>query len=82
MHFCAFNIDVGDDFEYATKLADLSEENGDDAENNDMNADLDIFQVKFLGSTTIDSPKSEEATANAIKSIIAAAKCNYYQFRC
>lgn len=75
LHFLKFHFpktDVGEDWSFATKLTDLSE-NLDD-ENEFGYPDLEIFQVKFLGSTTIDAAKSEEATANAIKSIISTAK--------
>lgn len=64
--------DVGEDWAFATKLADLSENFEDENENGF--SELEIFQVKFIGSTTIHAAKSEEATANAIKTIISTAK--------
>lgn len=54
-------------------------ENAED-ENDGESPDFEIFQVKFLGSTVIDAPKSEEATANAIKHIITTAKGKYIIF--
>ncbi|XP_031624144.1 low density lipoprotein receptor adapter protein 1-A-like [Contarinia nasturtii] len=65
---------AGEDWAFATKLTDLSENYEDDCEN--AYSDLEIFQAKFLGSTTIQAAKSEKATANAIKSIISSAKAS------
>lgn len=69
--------DVGEDWSFATKLTDLSENFED--ENETRYPELEIFQVKFLGCSTIHAPKSEEVTANTIKSIITAAKGEYPQ---
>lgn len=79
---CLFGLDAGEDWAFATKLADLSE-NMDD-ENENAFPDLEIFQVKFLGSSTVNAAKSEEATANAIKSIISTAKgdCPFLSLKC
>lgn len=66
------NADAGEDWSFATKLTDLSESFDDNNENG--YPDLEIFQVKFLGSAKIDAAKSEEATSSAIKSIISTAK--------
>lgn len=63
--------DNGEDWTFATKLTDLSE-NTDENENNGV--DLEIFHVKYIGKTAINAPKSEGATANAIKQIISTAK--------
>lgn len=79
---CLDYTDAGEDWAFATKLADLSE-NMDD-ENENAFHDLEIFQVKFLGSSTVNAAKSEEATANAIKSIISTAKgdCPFLSLKC
>lgn len=47
----------------------------DNIENRTDYSDLEIFQVKFVGSTAVDAPQSEKVTAHAIKNIISAAKC-------
>lgn len=70
-----WNTDIGEDWSFATKLTDLSENFEDEGENG--YPELEIFQVKFLGCSTIHAAKSEEATANTIKSIITAAKGEY-----
>lgn len=74
--FCLFlflihKTDVSEDLSFATKLTDLS--NFED-ESEHGYPDLEIFQVKYLGTTTIHAAKSVQATSNAIKSIIATAK--------
>ncbi|XP_055304873.1 low density lipoprotein receptor adapter protein 1-like isoform X2 [Sitodiplosis mosellana] len=63
---------VGEDWAFATKLTDLCENFEDENENGFP--ELEIFQVKFLGCSTIHAAKSEAVTANTIKSIITAAK--------
>lgn len=75
--FCLFlflinKTDVSEDLSFATKLTDLSENFEDEGEHG--YPDLEIFQVKYLGTTTIHAAKSVQATSNAIKSIIATAK--------
>lgn len=43
----------------------------------DTDADSDepeMFTVKYLGNTIIDAARSEEATADAVKSVISMAK--------
>lgn len=67
--------DVGEDWAFATKLTEFPENYEDDTNGNGF-PDLDIFQVKFLGCTKINAAKNEEATANAIKNILSAAKGN------
>lgn len=62
---------VGEEWTFATKLTDFSEEDNDNG-----NSDLEIFSVKFLGCSKINAAKSEEATANAIKNIISTAKAS------
>ena len=57
--------------EWATSLKDLSE-NGDDEL--DCEQDTEIFQAKYLGESSIRAPRSVEATAEAVKSIISTAK--------
>lgn len=56
----------------ATSLKDLSENNSDDLDENLQ--EPEAFAVKYLGSTIIESARSEEATAEAVKSIISTAK--------
>lgn len=75
--FCFYSnkADVGENWAFASKLSDLSEnfdEDGGGGENGF--SDLDIFTVKFLGSASVKAAKSEVTTANAIKNIISAAK--------
>lgn len=65
--------DVGENWAFASKLSDLSENFDEDGGENGF-SDLDIFTVKFLGSTSVKTPKSEIVTANAIKNIISTAK--------
>lgn len=67
------NADVGENWAFASTLSDVSENFDDDASENGF-SNLEIFTVKFLGSTTVQAAKSEIATANAIKNIISAAK--------
>lgn len=67
------STDVGENWAFASKLSDLSENFDDDGGENRF-SDLEIFTVKFLGSTTVKAAKSDEATANAIKNIISTAK--------
>lgn len=71
--------DVGEDWAFATKLTDLSENFEDEHDN--RFPELEIFQVKFLGCSKIHAAKSEEATANAIKNIITTAK-GEWPFEC
>lgn len=68
--------DVGENWAFASKLSDLSENFDEDGGGGGENgfSDLDIFTVKFLGSTTVKAAKSEVVTANAIKNIISTAK--------
>lgn len=74
--YISIALDNDDDWNFATKLTELSESN---EENGYERHDSDIFHVKFIGKTNIDSPKSEEATAKAIKSIISTAKCKSHR---
>lgn len=67
-------VDNDDDWNFTTKLSELPEAND---ESGFETLDSDIFRVKFIGKAQIDSPKSEEATATAIKAIISSAKCKY-----
>lgn len=74
IRFITIALDNDDDWNFATKLTELSESNEESAYESH---DSDIFHVKFIGKTRIESPKSEEATANAIKTIISTAKCKF-----
>lgn len=65
---------MNDDWSLATSLKDFSEYG--EYEVDDDTSDFDIFPVKYLGCTLTELPRSEEATADAIKSIIATAKGN------
>jgi len=38
------------------------------------------YNVKYLGNTIIEAERSEEATADAVKSVISTAKGNIYIF--
>lgn len=69
---------MDDDWGFTKELTELSE-NTDDNEKGTDYLDLEIFQVKFLGSTAVDAPQSEKVTAHAIKNIISAAKCKFIQ---
>lgn len=64
--------ELNDDWSLATSLKDFSEYG--ENEMADDTSDFDIFPVKYLGCTQTELPRSEEATAVAIKSIIATAK--------
>lgn len=64
---------MDEDWAFAKKFTEFSDNNDENEKSNEL-SDLEIFQVKFLGSTTVDAPKSEKVTANAIKSIITTAK--------
>jgi len=63
---------LNDDWSLATSLKDITEFGEDEMDDNAP--ETDIFQVKYLGSTSTTLPKSDEATAEAIKSIITTAK--------
>lgn len=65
---------MNDDWSLATSLKDFTEFGEDESDDN--GPETDIFQVKYLGSTSTTLPKSDEATAEAIKSIITTAKGN------
>lgn len=69
---------MDDDWGFTEELTDLSENTEDNEKGTDY-PDLEIFQVKFLGSMAIDAPQSEKITAHAIKNIISAAKCKFIQ---
>lgn len=68
---CSFS-ELNDDWSLATSLKDFSE-NAEDEMDEDS-PEFDIFQVKYLGCTPVDLPRSEEATAEAVRKIIASAK--------
>lgn len=65
----------GENWAFASKLSDLSENFDDDGSEN-VFSDLEIFSVKFLGCTPVNAAKSEMVTANAIKNIISTAKAS------
>lgn len=64
---------LSEEWAFATKLKDFNEAE-DDRCDNDL-TDIEIFAVKFLGSTLIDEPRSEKVTANAIQHMISKTKC-------
>lgn len=61
---------LSEEWALATSLKDFSEQQ-DDIDND---ADPETFSIKYLGNTIIESARSEEATAEAIKSVISTAK--------
>ncbi|XP_063244241.1 low density lipoprotein receptor adapter protein 1-A-like [Bacillus rossius redtenbacheri] len=58
------------------KLSDEWQLDGDKDCEPDLPADGVSYLVKYLGSTLIETPSSEEATAEAIKTIITMAKAS------
>lgn len=73
-----FKSDADDDWTFERNLTEPLDTIDENEKCHEL-SDLEIFQVKYLGSTTVDTPKSEKATANAIKSIITSAKCKFDQ---
>lgn len=62
----------------ATSLKDLSQ-HSDDTDNvgtvsDGSESETETYAVKYLGNTIIEAARSEEATAEAIKSVILTAK--------
>lgn len=76
-----YQTDVGENWAFASKLSDVSENFEDDGGENRF-SDLEIFTVKFLGCTTVKAAKSEIATASAIKNVLSAAKGECPHFNC
>lgn len=64
-------VELSEEWALATSLKDFSD-NPDDALDE---IDPETFPVKYLGSTVIEAARSEEATAEAVKAVIATAKC-------
>jgi hypothetical protein len=56
------------------------------ASNNDCEPNLPTdgvtFMVKYLGSTLVETPSNEEATAEAIKTIITMVRRKYITIAC
>lgn len=63
--------ELSEEWALATSLKDLSE-NQYDEDTDDTEAET--FSLKYLGNTVIESARSEEATADAVKAIISTAK--------
>lgn len=63
--------ELSEEWALATSLKDLS---GNHSDFDDETESSETFSVKYLGNTTIESARSEEATADAVKAIISTAK--------
>ncbi|KAG4070779.1 hypothetical protein HA402_011005 [Bradysia odoriphaga] len=61
---------LSEEWALATSLKDLSENHCDA----DDETESETFALKYLGNTVIESARSEEATAEAVKAIISTAK--------
>lgn len=72
-NFFLFVSELSEEWALATNLKDLSGSEDDYEEETEP----EVFTVKFLGNTNIESARSEEATAEAVKAIISTAKGNY-----
>lgn len=68
---------MNEEWGFAISLKDFAEYPEDNEIENDS-PELEIFQLKYLGSLEVESPKSEEETAAAIKKIISASKSKFY----
>lgn len=62
--------ELSEEWALATSLKDLSENHFD----LDDETESETFSLKYLGNTVIESARSEEATADAVKAIISTAK--------
>lgn len=62
--------ELSEEWALATSLKDLSENHCDA----DDETESETFSLKYLGNTVIESARSEEATAEAVKAIISTAK--------
>lgn len=65
--------ELNEEWAFATKLKDFGETEDERCDN-----EIDIFEVKFLGSTLIDEPRSETVTANAVKHMVSKTKCKHF----
>lgn len=65
--------ELNEDWSFSINLKDFAEIPEENELDNDS-PHLDMFQVKFLGSIDVESPKSEEETAAAIKKIVSQSK--------
>lgn len=78
--------ELSEEWALATSLKDLSENHYD----LDDETESETFSLKYLGNTVIESARSEEATAEAVKAIISTAKgkqlqveinfCRFYRY--
>lgn len=68
-----FLTELNEDWAFAINLKDFAEIPEENEIDNDSPL-LDMFQVKFLGSLEVESPKSEQETAAAIKKIVSQSK--------
>lgn len=64
--------ELSEEWALATSLKDLSE-NHYDIDESETDA-AETFSLKYLGNTVIESARSQEATADAVKAIISTAK--------
>lgn len=69
MLFCI--AELSEEWSLATSMKDFAV-NSDDIDTD--SEEPDTFEVKYLGNTIIDAVRSEEATAEAVKSVISTAK--------
>lgn len=68
---CLFFIELTEEWALATSMKEFA------VHSDDTDADSDepeVFSVKYLGNTIIDAARSEEATADAVKSVISLGK--------
>lgn len=65
--------ELNEDWNFAISLKDFAEI-PEENELDNHSPQLDMFQVKFLGCIDVESPKSEEETAAAIKKIVSQSK--------
>lgn len=69
--FIPFNAELSEEWSLATSMKDFA------VHSDDIDTDSEepeTFDVKYLGNTIIEAARSEEATAEAVKSVISTAK--------
>ena len=71
LSFPFFLAELCEELALANSIRDFSE-NHDELE--DGSNEAISYSVKYLGNTPVPTPRSENATAEAVKSIITAAK--------
>lgn len=70
-HVCFALVELSEEWSLATSMKDFAV-NSDDIDTD--SEEPDTFDVKYLGCTIIEAVRSEEATAEAVKSVILTAK--------